>query len=67
MMSEDVSDQVGEWNIEHNDENTALVIDFNHVGDDGVEAFRTAMHPVDAINLALALISHATCLFTKDD
>jgi hypothetical protein len=57
----------GEWNVEVDPDNGCVVLALNHIGPEGVTDYITGMPPVAAINLAMALISHATCIFTKDD
>ncbi len=38
-----VSGEHGEWVVDDNEDDTALVLTFTHMGEDGVESFETAM------------------------
>lgn len=49
----------GEWTVALNDDETAVVIEFTHMGEDGVEAFETAMPAPHAIVFAAAVLNHA--------
>jgi hypothetical protein len=38
-----MSGESGAWTVDDNEDDTALVLSFSHIGDDGVETFDTAM------------------------
>lgn len=49
----------GEWVVDHNDDDTAVVINFVHMSDIGVEHFITAMPPQHALRFAEAVSEKA--------
>lgn len=51
--------EYGEWTVDTNEEDTAVVLEFSHMGEDGVEAFTTAMPPTAALDLAQAVRAKA--------
>lgn len=63
-MSDD--DAQGSWTVEGDHETDSVRIRFDEIGPDGVQTFQTGMPAVCAINFALDLIAHATCVLSKD-
>ena len=53
------SNDIGDWEIVVADNDAGgpcLVLNFSHVGDNGVESFSTAMLPTDAFAFGLAVL-----------
>lgn len=49
----------GEWSVVETEDDTALIISVNHVGEDGVEYFETGMLPEDALAFGEAIVERA--------
>jgi hypothetical protein len=50
----------GDWRVEPNGENNAVIITLTHMGEDGVESFKTALPPEYAVEFAKAVVEMAT-------
>lgn len=58
MMTADV----GEWLVQPNLDGTGIVLTFNHIGDEGVETFVTAIDPSNAIYFAQCVYALAQAM-----
>lgn len=58
-------DEIGEWSVDRNEDDTGIVLAFNHVGDNGVEVYETSMPPAHALTFATAVLNQV--LELQDD
>lgn len=54
-----MSGESGQWNVDINEDASGVIVEFNHMGDDGVEVFTTAMPPEIAVVFAAAVLNMA--------
>lgn len=57
----------GHYVIDSNDDDTAVVLSFSHLGEDGVETFETAMPPAAALTFGQAVVDWATEMLTDGE
>ncbi|QZT61218.1 hypothetical protein [Mycolicibacterium austroafricanum] len=57
-----MSDEIGEWDVDVNEDDDGVVLDFTHFAETGVERFSTALPREQALSLATAILNAAVQL-----
>jgi hypothetical protein len=58
--------ELGQWDVDVNDNATGVVLDFTHFGESGIETFETALPREQALSLATAILNAALNLPASD-
>lgn len=64
-MSDD--NELGQWDVDVNSDDTGIVLDFTHFGESGIETFQTGMPREQALSLATAILNAALNLPAASD
>lgn len=52
-------DELGQWDVDVNDDDTGVTLNFTHFGESGVESFNTGLPREQALSLATAILNAA--------
>ena len=52
-------EQIGQWDVDVNADETGVILDFTHFADNGLESFQTCLPREQALSLATAILNAA--------
>ncbi|BCI54976.1 hypothetical protein NIIDNTM18_42540 [Mycolicibacterium litorale] len=52
-----MDNEIGQWDVDVNEAEDGVVLDFTHFGEDGIERFQTALPREQALSLAAAILN----------
>jgi hypothetical protein len=64
-MSDD--NELGEWDVDVNGDDTGIILDFTHFAESGIESFQTCLPREQALSLATAILNAALELPESDE
>lgn len=62
-----MSGELGQWDVDVNEDEDGVVLDFTHFGEEGIERFQTALPREQALSLAAAILNAAVLIPNEDE